>query len=317
MKSFRPVLLCKLLLLVPLAAAYAQAGTAEARRVATYDDKVGGSEAEMWHLEEFREKLEKEPRARGYVIAYGGGEDPPGKPRRYAARAKNWLTESRGVDARRLVALDGGRRESFVVELWLVPAGAPAPSPSPTAVFKDDPGDNLFYDEFSTGYDNFASRSEDMEAHLGGFAEALRREPKSWGCIVAYAETGDDRMGLEWDEAGTAGTRARVYRHYLADRYGLAASRLTAVDGGYSGRVVQLWIMRPGARFDSGPFVYPDRLRARPDGTLAINNRKTTALCCKACVRKGTDPYIRRPEPAGARPKHRQRRDGKARVQGR
>jgi hypothetical protein len=263
-------------------------------KVDSYDDKIHSSEAEQWHLEDFREKLLKELNTKAYIIAYGGREDNPGKARRYALRAKNWLVEWRGIDAKRIVAIDGGRREKFIVELWLVPNDARPPEPTPTVNMQDDLGDNLLYDEFDVGYDNFGNRAEDAVARLEGFATALKKEPNSWGCIIAYAESGDDRVGMDWDSPGTALKLAKSQRNYLIKKSRVARSKLTAVDGGYSGRVVELWIMRPHARFDKGPFLYPSRLRANRSGVLTVNNSYTLNLCCKACIKGQKSPYILR-----------------------
>ena len=277
-----------------LVTSYAQGPASQtSRKVDSYDDKIHSSEAEQWHLEDFREMLLKEPDTKAYIIAYGGHEDNPGKARRYALRAKNWLVKWRGIEAKRIVAVDGGRREGFIVELWLVPNGVPPPTPAPTVNVTNDLGDNLLYDEFDVGYDNFGNRAEDTAARLEGFAAALRKEPDSWGCVIAYAQTGDDQMGMDWDSPGTALKIAKGQRNYLI-KNGIAPSRLTAVDGGYSGRVVELWLMRPHARFDKGPFLYPGRLKANRNGVLTVNNGYTPNLCCKACIRGRTDPYILR-----------------------
>lgn len=261
-----------------------------ARKVDTYNDRIGGSEAEQWHLEDFRALLEKEPNTRAFIIAYNGREDNPGKARRYALRAKTYLVESRGIVPQRIVAIEGGRREEFVVELWLVPPGAKAPEPTATITEQNDVGDNLLYDSFGHGYDNFG-KYESAEARLDGFALALKKEPATWACVIAYAQNGDDREGMEWDSPQTAQKTSQYVKNYLVRKHGLAPSRISAVDGGYSqGRTVELWIMRPAARFDRGPFVYSYRLKAGRNATLTIDNRETPDVCCKACVRHQTRP---------------------------
>ena len=204
------------------------------------------------------------------------------------------MVELRGIDSKRIVAIDGGRREEFIVDLWIVPNNSHPPTPSPSIDVTMDPSDNLLYDEFEVGYDNFASRSEDAAARLDGFAETLKKEPKSWGCVVAFAENGDDRMGMEWDPPGEALRIARRQKQYLVRKHGFTLSKLTAVDGGYAGRTVELWVMRPGARFDKGPFIYPNRLKAKGRGILTLNKSYNLDLCCKACIRSGTDPYVLR-----------------------
>jgi hypothetical protein len=98
-----------------------------------------------------------------------------------------------------------------------------------------------------------------------------------------------------WDPSGTARKIAQAQRNYLIKKRGLAAKKLSAIDGGYSWRSVELWVMRPGARFDNGPFVYSGRLRATRNGTLKASEG-TEGICCRACVRGHTDLYMLRRE---------------------
>src|ERR1700754_1925513 len=158
-----------------------------ARKLVSYD-QIKHSEGEMWRLEDFVvPALSADPQSKTYIIAYGAREDAPGKARRYAVRAKNYLVNYRGIDPQRIVPVDGGRREEFVVEVWLVPKDAKPPEASPTITVPDDLGDNVLFDSFDFGYDNFALRSEDGSARLDGFAAALKKEPNSWACIIVYA----------------------------------------------------------------------------------------------------------------------------------
>jgi len=263
--------------------------------VDSYDDKIPSSEAEMWRLEDFREKLLKQPDAKAYIIAYVGSEDPPGKANRYALRAKRWLVEWRGMDPARIVAVDGGRRKEFIVELWIAPHDTAPPVPKPDVEVQTDRTDNLLYDEFDIDYDNFAVRTEDDAVRLEQFAAALKKEPQSWGCVVAYAQVGDDHTGIEWDPPGAALRLAREQKRYLS-RQGLPGSKVRVVDGGYAGRFVELWIMRPGAHFDNGPFLYPNRLRATGPSQLKIDSRPFKIEgCCKVCTRQSKKRlYVRK-----------------------
>src|SRR5437763_603615 len=43
-----------------------------------------------------------------------------------------YLTEARGIEANRVVVVDGGYKEKFITQLWLIPEGAEPPSPAPT-----------------------------------------------------------------------------------------------------------------------------------------------------------------------------------------
>lgn len=214
-----------------------------ARKLDSYNE-IQHSEGEMWHLEDFLvPALSGDPQSKAYIIAYGGRKTEPGKARRYAVRAKNYLVNYRGIVPQRIVAVDGGRREEFVVEVWLVPKDAKPPEPSPTITVPDDLGDNVMYDSFDYGYDNFALKTEDGPARLDGFAAALKKEPKSRGCIVAYASAGVE--GFEKDPPGTALRMAREQRAYLVKNHQL---RVSIIDGGYGGHTVNLWIMRRSAK---------------------------------------------------------------------
>lgn len=101
-----------------------------ARKVDEYGDIAVGSEKAR--LDNFAIELQNDPTSRGYLICYGGRRDARHAARRRCDRAKNFLAVSRGVEPRRLVALDGGYRESPTVEAWIVPSGAAPPKPAPT-----------------------------------------------------------------------------------------------------------------------------------------------------------------------------------------
>ena len=273
-----------------------QTASQGARKIDSYNDKIKSGEAEQWHLEDFLKELAKEPTSKAYVIAYGGREDNPGKANRFALRAKAYMVEARGIDPLRIITVDGGRKEDFVVELWIVPNGSPPPIPTPTLTPKDDLGDNLLFDGFEIGCEGFSCGYENDAAHLDAFAAALKKEPGSCCCIVAYSQSGDDRMGGDWDVPGSALKTARNQKNYLIKKHRFASTKLTAIDGGYSWRGVELWLMRPNARFDKGPFVYRSRLRPNKGGTLMAKHFDTFELCCRACARGHTDPYMLRNE---------------------
>ena len=49
-----------------------------------------------------------------------------------AGRLKPYLVNRRGFSAERIVVIDGGYHESFQIDLWIVPFGAPPPGPTGT-----------------------------------------------------------------------------------------------------------------------------------------------------------------------------------------
>jgi hypothetical protein len=83
-------------------------------------------------LDNFANELQNQPGSQGYVIAYGGRRGPAGEAQRRADFAKDYLVNTRGIDAGRLVTIDGGFMEEATTELWIVPAGATPPTASPT-----------------------------------------------------------------------------------------------------------------------------------------------------------------------------------------
>lgn len=87
---------------------------------------------EKARLDNFAAYLQQEPESKGYIIAYAGRRPHAGEAQARAERAKNYLIKERGVDAKRIVAIDGGHREELTVELYLVPRGVSAPTATPT-----------------------------------------------------------------------------------------------------------------------------------------------------------------------------------------
>ena len=77
-------------------------------------------------------QLQNDPSTTSYIIAYAGRTSRAGQAERLLARAKDYLVQKRGVDASRLVTLNGGYREEDCVELWIVPVGAQPPVTTPT-----------------------------------------------------------------------------------------------------------------------------------------------------------------------------------------
>ncbi len=82
-------------------------------------------------------ELQNNPGSTGYIIVYGGRTSRADRADTLGRRASEYLTATRGIDASRVVVINGGYRDTDAFELWLVPQGAPPPQPSPTL----QPGD--------------------------------------------------------------------------------------------------------------------------------------------------------------------------------
>lgn len=83
-------------------------------------------------LDNLAVELQNDPSTRAYILAYGGRMSPLGQVEKLMSRSRDYLITQRGIDASRLVVVNGGFREEDSVELWLVPSGAAAPKPTPT-----------------------------------------------------------------------------------------------------------------------------------------------------------------------------------------
>lgn len=238
--------------------AWKQASNQSAHKFDEYGDLIQDDEGAR--LDAFENELKRKPDSRAYIIAYGGQGDPLGKARRYALRARAYLVEARGIAGSRVVPVDGGRRENLTVELWLVPVGARPPTPTPTVTMEQrEANEARKYDEYSYGYGESWNRYEDASIRLDGFAAALQREPGSRGYIVAYAQNGDDRIGIECDPAGLAQRIASLEKRYLVQKQHIDPTQVAAVNGGYSPtRTVELWIIPHSA---PAPTVRPMRCR--------------------------------------------------------
>jgi hypothetical protein len=101
-------------------------------------------EDEKARLDNFVNELRNEPTATGYIIYYGGrrlqtcGTKHSRLPRRgeaqaRAARLKPYIVNGwPNFNGKRIIVVNGGYRESWEAELWVVPSGQPPPTPRPT-----------------------------------------------------------------------------------------------------------------------------------------------------------------------------------------
>lgn len=83
---------------------------------------------EKARLDNFTIGLQTDPTATGYVIVYPGRTDRADLAQKRATRITDYMVNTRGLDARRIVTVVGSLRDDFRIELWIRPQGAPAPS---------------------------------------------------------------------------------------------------------------------------------------------------------------------------------------------
>jgi hypothetical protein len=94
-------------------------------------------EDEMARLDNFTITVLNNPHSKAYVIVYGGWRGRRNEAKARAARMKFYLVKIRGMEAKRIVTLDGGFRKELMSELWLVQLGDSEPLPTPSVDLKD------------------------------------------------------------------------------------------------------------------------------------------------------------------------------------
>ena len=172
---------------------------------------------------------------------------------------KNYLISLRGIDAQRIKTVDGGETSCLTYQFWLVPPGT-APVPRNDAWSRAF--DNL---EVARKFDEYRwdaphaipdSFSVDYAGGLEGFADALRKEPRSFGYLIAYSEYRFDLVGeperlvrrATIDPPGTALKYLNQLKRILVKNLKVSPAKVRLVDGGYrDSRAIEFWIVPRGA----------------------------------------------------------------------
>ena len=89
---------------------------------------------EIGRLDNFAIHLLQQPMTKAYIMVYAGLRSGTRDARVRAQRAKNYLIKKRRIDAKRILLLDGGRREELQVELYVLPPNVSPPKPQPTLI---------------------------------------------------------------------------------------------------------------------------------------------------------------------------------------
>jgi hypothetical protein len=86
---------------------------------------------EKARLDNYAIELQNDPGSTAYVMVYPGQRGRPGNVQKHTSRIVDYLINSRGVDAHRIVTLVGPARSDLLVNLWVCPQGAKPPTPIP------------------------------------------------------------------------------------------------------------------------------------------------------------------------------------------
>ena len=79
---------------------------------------------EKARLDNYAIELQNDPTSTAFVIVYPGPRGRPGDVQKHTTRVVDYLVNSRGINAQRIVTLVGPARDVLIVELWLCPQGA-------------------------------------------------------------------------------------------------------------------------------------------------------------------------------------------------
>ena len=83
---------------------------------------------EKARLDNFGIELQNDPTSTAYVVVSPGRANRSSDIQRHTTRIVEYLVNSRGIDARRIVTLVGPAKDELLVELWACPQGATPPN---------------------------------------------------------------------------------------------------------------------------------------------------------------------------------------------
>jgi hypothetical protein len=84
---------------------------------------------EKARLDNYAVEIQNDPTSTAYVVIYPNRAGKSAIAQRHSAQIVDYLVNSRGIDARRIVTLVGGARDPMLIELWSCPQGATPPKP--------------------------------------------------------------------------------------------------------------------------------------------------------------------------------------------
>lgn len=212
-------------------------------------------------LDNFAVQLQNQPGTRGFVIAYRSHRDLPGLSSRLLTPIRDYMVNTRGISADRIVTIDGGEASCLIYEFWIVPIGA-TPKPRSDAYSR-----HLLDTETAWKFDEYfypmpQDYGEDdgyIGNSLDGYSDVLRKNPRSQAYVIIYRQYYAGKL----DPPSTALTMMKTVKEVLVKTYRITASRIKTVNGGYRRqRQVELWIVPRGEHAPiATPNAFPKRRR--------------------------------------------------------
>jgi len=195
---------------------------------------------EASHLDLFAERLSKEPKLKGQIVAYSGPRLERGYYLRRIYGINNYLINMRGIAADRLTVVDGGYAQEFSTALWLIPDGATSPPvASKMANPTVDTTKPIMFDQ------ECLDCSPAVPLYLHGFqeglkfyADALRERPSTTAVLIIRP---NDRTSLKDSVQSARNVKSRLIK-----RHGITAQRITLKPGRYTrdgSSSIEMWIV--------------------------------------------------------------------------
>jgi hypothetical protein len=207
-------------------------------------DEFGDMKAddELARLDNFALALSKDTNLQGYIVGYSEQGLLPGDFLRRIYGFLDYLVNRRGIDPALLKVIEGGNREKFSTELWLMPKSATPPQPISKMEVK--PTLPLKFDEemFGIGCEpEFTVYLYEINDSLKFFARALRENPQSRGLIIIYPN--------RRERLSKAANIARHTKSLLIRNYNIEANRLVTKVGKRRRACAksELWIVPPSS----------------------------------------------------------------------
>jgi hypothetical protein len=204
------------------------------------------SDDEAAHLDFFADKLFRHPRLRGQIVAYSDPRMARGSYLRRIHGIAKYLTYARGIETNRIAVIDGGYKEQFSTELWLIPEGANPPTPS-SKLPKPSVNTSSAYkfdEECLDCAEAVGLTLYGLDEGLQFYAEALRKYSGARGLIIVRPDV-DVSLRKVLNEA-------RQAKSLLVKKHGIDASRVaikSARSRNDGTAVAEMWVVPAGAKF--------------------------------------------------------------------
>lgn len=214
------------------------------------------------YLSEYAEALRNEPDSRAHMICYGGPTDPPGKIQRNMRYIQGYLSDLLEKKPRPVTVIDGGYRNEFAIELWIVPEGRTAPVPT-GSISRTTQGQIPFmYDQAP------AHMMEYNDKPYLSFGDLCTLTYPVWGDLFNILQKNSGMRAhitiyvSEDDTPRYANKLARFLRADLKENYPEEVEGITMTFGGKrEWSQIEIWVV-PKEKANSGSVPGAKRLRA-------------------------------------------------------